>query len=229
MIPLSIQRWVELFRDVGLILGVPTLIAVGTKLYGLQAAALKANNEALQAQNTFLKETQYDRALSLIESQKKLYEHEREGFEKEIHALEQSGQAKEEQLAKLKEQVTKVSQTIRALDASRSVIQGVALDESVFQDLASFRYSLFQRSVDFSACKFEDRVQFTDAMFESEVDFSACLFKDRVQFTQASFKSEVSFDGAVLQHATFNETDLRGADLSQATIDEHTKLPKRYA
>ncbi len=68
---LKIKQWIEVVRDIGLIIGVPALIVIGAGLYERQIDALKAENKLLQ-------KTQYDRAWVQIESQKKLFENERE-------------------------------------------------------------------------------------------------------------------------------------------------------
>jgi hypothetical protein len=80
-----------LVRDIGLIIGVPTLIGVGVSLYELQEKALqeqinanKAQADALTAQNAFLKETQYDRAAALLKGQKEVYEADRQSVEKQL-------------------------------------------------------------------------------------------------------------------------------------------------
>lgn len=65
----KITKWAGLVRDIGLILGVPTLLALG---YSLQQQQL----EVLKAQNEHLKSTQFDRVYALVDAQKKLYEHE---------------------------------------------------------------------------------------------------------------------------------------------------------
>lgn len=64
-----IERWAKLIRDVGIILGIPVIIVIASNLYSAQLGALKEQNE-------LLKQTQYDKALSLIEAQQKLSEHE---------------------------------------------------------------------------------------------------------------------------------------------------------
>jgi len=66
----KIERWAKLLRDIGLILGVPTLIVIASNLYSAQISALKEQNE-------ILKLTQYDKALVLIDAQEKLIRHER--------------------------------------------------------------------------------------------------------------------------------------------------------
>lgn len=65
-----IERWAKLLRDIGIILGVPILILVASNLYSAQINVLKEQNE-------LLKHTQYDKALALIEAQKKLIAHEK--------------------------------------------------------------------------------------------------------------------------------------------------------
>jgi hypothetical protein len=66
-----------LVRDVGVILGIPVVLTVGIKLYDLQTKALEAQMKAVEAQNEVLKQTQYDRALAMIKSQRELFDNER--------------------------------------------------------------------------------------------------------------------------------------------------------
>lgn len=67
----KIERIAKLLRDVGIIIGIPIIIVTAGNLYFAQISALKEQNE-------FLKQTQYDKALSVIEAQKKLTAHERQ-------------------------------------------------------------------------------------------------------------------------------------------------------
>lgn len=80
----------SLVRDIGVIVGVPTVVAVGVNLYGIQKDSLehqvRANEsqiKLLEAQSAFLKETQFDRAAALIKGQKQIYEIERQNMEKD--------------------------------------------------------------------------------------------------------------------------------------------------
>lgn len=66
----KIERLAKLLRDIGIILGIPLILIVGSNLYSTQIEVLKAQNE-------LLKQTQYDKAQSIVEAQKKLIEHER--------------------------------------------------------------------------------------------------------------------------------------------------------
>jgi hypothetical protein len=88
----------SLVRDVGMIIGIPALLTIGLKLYDLQTKALEAQNKAaeaqvksLESQNAFLRETQYDRALALLKSQKEIFLIERDSLEKQISDLRTSG------------------------------------------------------------------------------------------------------------------------------------------
>jgi competence protein ComGC len=113
-------------RDVGLVLGVPALIALGINLYEVQIKALEQQTHAAEAQvkiaereldavkesssaqlkiatqqfdainaqikateseNSLLKETQFDRAVALIENQKKLYEIDRNEIQTQLRKL----------------------------------------------------------------------------------------------------------------------------------------------
>ncbi len=105
----SIKDVAGLVRDIGVIIGVPTIIVVGMRLYDLQTKALeqqvKANEaqiHALEAQNTVLKETQFDRAAALIKEQKDVYEAERTVLVQQITDLRKSG---DERVAALEEQL----------------------------------------------------------------------------------------------------------------------------
>ena len=85
------RAWTGLVRDLGVIVGVPAIITVGVQLYELQGRAseaqLKASEAQLRviesqvkvvnAQNTALRDTQDDKALALITSQKALFDQER--------------------------------------------------------------------------------------------------------------------------------------------------------
>src|SRR5262245_45761343 len=79
-----IKECVGFFRDLGVIIGLPFLILIGTNLYGKQIDALKAENDSLKAKNDSIqsqadvyKQTQYPQALSIIDSQRMLFEKER--------------------------------------------------------------------------------------------------------------------------------------------------------
>jgi hypothetical protein len=83
-----------LIRDLGVIIGIPLVVAVALKLYDIELKSFEAQvkaNEAqikvLEAQNSLLKETQYDRAASLMEGQKKVFQMERESSDKKIAEL----------------------------------------------------------------------------------------------------------------------------------------------
>jgi len=112
-------------RDIGVIVGVPVIITVGIFLYDLQSKALEQqakaleqqvkSNEAqiktLEAQNNLLKETQYDRALVIIKSQKEVYEIDRARLENEIAVLRTSNAA-EKKVQALEAQLQATSKKI---------------------------------------------------------------------------------------------------------------------
>jgi hypothetical protein len=125
----AIERWARIIRDIGLIVGVPSIVTVGIFLYNQEAAALKARSEALEAQNNFLKETQYDRAAALLEGQKKDYEFERERLRKELDKAKQEGSASEEKAKQLQEQLTEISAKIQAFETSRDFLKNAIIEE----------------------------------------------------------------------------------------------------
>ena len=203
----QIKFWAEFIRDVGLILGIPALIGVGVKLYGQQIEILKERNE-------LLKETQYDRALSMIKSQKELFEFERQSLEKSINdregSLSKSTEAlteKQREIDELRARLQNVSEVIGSLDRSATAIGRTNFAQALFHEDAIFRQSNFRRAVDFSESKFESSVSFEGSLFEAPASFRGAVFR-----------SHVAFDDADLRSGSFAEADLRGVDLSRARI-----------
>jgi competence protein ComGC len=84
----KVKEIAGLLRDLGVIIGVPAIVAVGLSLYDLQHKANEAQVKALEAQNSVLKETQFDRAVALIDAQKKAYELDRANTARELGQLE---------------------------------------------------------------------------------------------------------------------------------------------
>jgi hypothetical protein len=119
----------SLVRDIGVIVGVPTIITVGISLYDIQSKALeqqvKANEaqiKALESQNNVLKETQFDRALTIIKSQKEAYELERGGLEKQINDLRKSG---DERVALLEVRLREATKQIQTSDTAISTLGAI--------------------------------------------------------------------------------------------------------
>jgi hypothetical protein len=122
-----------LVRDIGVIVGVPTIITVGVSLYDLQAKSfeqqVKANEaqikateaqvKVLEAQNSGLKEIQFDRAAQLIKGQKEVYEAEHETLLKQISELRQSG---DQRVAALEERLRQTTNDIRRSDVAISAL-----------------------------------------------------------------------------------------------------------
>jgi len=104
----EIMVWAGFIRDIGLIVGIPVLIGVGVKLYSQQIEILKARND-------LLKETQYDRAVSLLESQKKAFLMEREALDKRITDLEREKSESDTQLAEMKREIADVVSEIKSM------------------------------------------------------------------------------------------------------------------
>ena len=102
---LKIKQWIEVLRDIGLIIGIPTIIVIGVGLYERQIDVLKAENE-------LLKQSQYDRAWKLIDSQKRLFENERDMLVSQIAEVEKTGQLKSDQIIHLKNRLGKVNEFI---------------------------------------------------------------------------------------------------------------------
>ena len=95
---LETAKYAAVLRDIGLILGVPTLIAVALRLHSQHVASL-------QAQVDLAKGTQYDRALSIIEAQKKVFLVERELLEKSVADLQAKGAEHKDEANRLQSKI----------------------------------------------------------------------------------------------------------------------------
>ncbi|MBR9882377.1 MAG: hypothetical protein GYB21_01420 [Oceanospirillales bacterium] len=75
-----VTKWVRLFRDIGILLGFPTLIYIGMQLHETEVSALKAQIE-------YLKNLQYDKAVSIIRAKDQATDIEKEQLQKSIKML----------------------------------------------------------------------------------------------------------------------------------------------
>lgn len=99
---LHLTLYASLVRDIGIIIGIPTLIVVAQRLHSKQIAALKAQLE-------FAKDTQYDKALALIEAQKKVFTIERELLEKELLDFQKRGEQYKEETVRLQAKIRELN------------------------------------------------------------------------------------------------------------------------
>lgn len=76
----NIIKWVKLFRDIGILLGFPALIYIGMQLHDTEVSALKAQIE-------YLKDLQYDKAVSIIQAKDQATAIEKEQLQKSIKML----------------------------------------------------------------------------------------------------------------------------------------------
>ena len=83
----KIQKLAALFRDVGLILGVPAVLYVAIQLHGLQQEGMQAQIASLKEQIEALRERQYDRAATIIKAQKEVSEAELDAIERSINLV----------------------------------------------------------------------------------------------------------------------------------------------
>ena len=91
-------KYAALLRDIGVVLGVPTLIVVALRLHAQHVASL-------QAQIDLAKSTQYDRALAIIEAQKKVFVIERELLEKSATEFQKKGAEYEGEVSRLQSKI----------------------------------------------------------------------------------------------------------------------------
>ena len=82
-----IQKSAALVRDVGLIVGVPSIIYVCSQLYGLQQQSMQAQIGALNEQIEVVKERQYERAATVLKAQKEVSERELDAIQGSISVL----------------------------------------------------------------------------------------------------------------------------------------------
>ena|ERR1700733_5590220 len=117
-------------RDVGLILGVPAVVSLGLSIYELQNKAHETEIKALEAQNTVLKETQFDRAVALIKAQKEAYELDKENTTTQIARLrEQLAESNNKFSADLRKVATDVGEcTARII----SLINTKVMNETIY-------------------------------------------------------------------------------------------------
>ncbi len=75
----------KVVRNIGIVIGVPVLILIGSHLY-------QSIIESLEKKILLLQETQYSNALSQIKSQRELHQIELESFARRMKTLEEIGQ-----------------------------------------------------------------------------------------------------------------------------------------
>ena len=91
-------KYAKNIQAVGVIVGFPVIIAVGIFFYERQIDNLKSENE-------LLKQTQYDKALSTIKSQRELFENERKKYETKIEKLTKDSSSNQKEIDDLKSKI----------------------------------------------------------------------------------------------------------------------------
>jgi hypothetical protein len=110
----AVSQVTSLIRDIGLIIGVPTIIIVGANLYEQQINVLKEQNE-------LLKQTQYDRAWAIIKSQKDLFENERQELLRRIQSLAEKGANYEVELQKTRTKLSNVDGLLEIINSTKEL------------------------------------------------------------------------------------------------------------
>ena len=82
-----VQKTAAVLRDIGVIIGVPGILYLGSQLYGLQQQSTQAQIGALKEQIELLKERQYDRAATVLKAQKEVSEAELDAVQRSINVL----------------------------------------------------------------------------------------------------------------------------------------------
>ena len=79
--------------------------------------------EAVKAQNEVLKQTQYDRALAMIKSQRELFDNERTSLQKRLADLDTSDKDKSVEIAQLQKRIAELDVFKRRVDAQDDVLR----------------------------------------------------------------------------------------------------------
>ena len=109
------KDWASFLRDVGLIIGMPTVVVVGIQLYELQVDALEQQKAIIEERNKLLQETQYDRALDIIRAQKELFDLERQQLEAQLASARQGTEQDKEKIAGLESKLNELKSVTKAL------------------------------------------------------------------------------------------------------------------
>jgi len=83
----KIQKTTAVLRDIGVIIGIPSILYVGSQLYEFQQKSTQAHIGALKEQIELLKERQYDRAATILKAQKEVSEAELETIQRLINMV----------------------------------------------------------------------------------------------------------------------------------------------
>lgn len=115
----KLKVWTGVVRDLGLILGMPALVAIGMQLYDLQLGALEEQKAIIEERNKLLQETQYDRALGLIRAQKELFEMEREQLQAQLQEARRDTQQGSAKINDLERQLNELESATKAIGQFR--------------------------------------------------------------------------------------------------------------
>ena len=107
----SAQRYTALIRDIGLILGIPTVGLIAHYLY-------RARIRALEAQLRLAEASSYDKSLSKIRAQKELFELELTEMEQALQSLQASEYEKQIEVEKLELRIERLTSQIKELETS---------------------------------------------------------------------------------------------------------------
>lgn len=83
----KVQKTAAIIRDIGVIIGVPGILYLGSQLYGFQQQSTQAQISALKEQIELLKERQYDRVATVLKAQKEVSEAELDTIQRSINLL----------------------------------------------------------------------------------------------------------------------------------------------
>ena len=187
----------QVLGNITLTIVVPLLALLAKRLFDQQLEIVKSRAE-------FMRETQFDRTLALIEAQKKVYENERTQLLSQIDSLSNKGASAESELLSAKERVESLTRLVEAFSSSAAEISRELALKNMFAADVSLR----------------------GWTVPAKIDFRGVVFSELVDFSEARFEGGVHFYYADLRKGKFEGASLRGVDLSKASIDADTKNPK---
>ncbi len=111
------KQILEILRDLGIVIGIPTVIALWYRM-------IRARIDLLNEKIDFLEKTQYPNALIMLESQKKLYEIELQQLLLKLKKLEQASAPDLKEKTEIEENIQIVNESLNSLDGLRKDISG---------------------------------------------------------------------------------------------------------
>lgn len=119
-----LKQILEILRDLGIVIGIPTLIVLWLRMN-------HARIDALKEQIAFLKQTQYPQALAVIQAQQSLHEMELRQLRQKLREGEEVSAADPKEKKAIEEDIQSVQQSLLFLERLRQDITGTIESEAI--------------------------------------------------------------------------------------------------